>query len=567
MSLATRRPQVYVIVLGCLFAVLMLGFFPYFLREPRPSVPTEPLFGDLGSNLGPHTRKVTTASTLAQRYFDQGLAFLYGFNHDEAIRSFEAAAASDPKCAMAYWGVAAASFEYMFNPSFDEARVKAAWDALAQARRLEEGAAPVERALIEALATRYADPPPSDRLPLDRAYYTAMRRVWKAYPDDADVGTLAAQALMATQRGGQWAPNGDPMPDTQTVIEMLDRVLTKSPEHPFASHLLIHAVEASSHPERGDTAANRLRDYAPGLAHLTHMPSHIDIRRGRWQPAVTACEKAIAADAAYRKIVKPPGFYWILMAHNHHMLAYAAAMQGDSRKATQTIQEMIAAYFSGEIPRQYPAMVDGFFAMPYELDLRFGRWDAMLAEAPPGPSFPVATALWHFARGVAFAAKNQVADAKNEQAKFLAAKIAVPGGLTFRFTPAAELLDVADSMVAGEILFRQGKLDEAVAALKVAVQREDSLPYSEPPDWFQPVRHALAAVLMDAGRYAQAETVCREDLVRHPENGWSLFGLSQSLRKQKKIAKANAVTARFNEVWQYADIKLTASCLCVPGKE
>jgi tetratricopeptide (TPR) repeat protein len=212
-------------------------------------------------------------------------------------------------------------------------------------------------------------------------------------------------------------------------------------------------------------------------------------------------------------------------------------------------------------------MVDGFFAMPYELHLRFGRWDAMLAEPPPPGPFPIATALWHFARGVAFAAKNQVAAAKAEQAAFSAAKMAVPGGLMFRFTPAAELLDVADSMLAGEILYRQGKLDEAVAALKAAIQREDRLPYSEPPDWFQPVRHALAAVLMDAGRYAQAEAVCREDLVRHPENGWSLFGLSQSLRKQRKIAEANAVTARFNEVWRHADIKLTASCLCVPGKE
>jgi tetratricopeptide (TPR) repeat protein len=302
------------------------------------------------------------------------------------------------------------------------------------------------------------------------------------------------------------------------------------------------------------------------LAHMTHMPSHIDIRCGRWQPAVVACEQAIAADAAYRKLVTPPGFYWILMAHNHHMLAYAAAMQGESHKAKQAIQDMIATYFSGEIPKRYPAMVDGFFAMPYEIDLRFGRWDEMLAEPPPPGPFPIATALWHFARGVAFAAKNRVEEAKVEAAVFAVAKRAVPDGLTFRFTPAAELLDVAENMLAGEILYREGKINEAVAAFKLAIQREDSLPYSEPPDWFQPVRHALAAVLNEAGRSAEAEAVCRQDLAHHPENGWSLFGLSQSLRKQKKVAEANAVTARFNEVWKHADFKLTASCLCVPGK-
>jgi tetratricopeptide (TPR) repeat protein len=546
-----------------LTAVVALGFSAYWLREPRRSGPVEPFFDGLGT----YTRKITTNSPVAQRYFDQGLAFLFGFNEDEAIRSFEAAAANDPDCAMAYWGIAEASFEYLFNPSFDQARVKAAFDALAKARRLESGAAPVERALIEALSVRYTDPPPADRQPLNRAYYTAMRRVWHDFPNDSDVGALTAQALMLTQRGGQWAANGEMMPDTDTLLELIDRVLAKSPDHPFASHLLIHAVEASPHPERADAAADLLRNYAPGLGHLTHMPTHIDIRRGRWQQAVVASEKALAADAAYRKLVKPPGFYWILMIHNHHMMAYAAAMQGESRKATETIREMIATEITDEIRTKYPAMVDGFFAMPYELHLRFGRWDAMLAEPPPSAFFPFATAIWHFARGVAFCAKKQVAEAKAEMLAFSALKRTLPPDTTFRYTPAEELLDVAEPMLAGEILYREGKLDEALAALTTAVQREDRLPYSEPPDWFQPVRHALAAVLMDAGRFAQAEAVCRADLVRHPENGWSLFGLAQSLRKQKKMAEAEAATARFKDVWQHADFRLTAPCLCLPAKE
>jgi tetratricopeptide (TPR) repeat protein len=563
MSFAKRRQRVFLLVAGCLLAAVVLGFSPYFRRTP-PHAPTEPLF----SGLGPHTRKVTTDSPLCQKYFDQGLAFLFGFNQDEAIRSFEAASQCDPDCAMAYWGIASASFEYMFNPSVDEVKVKTAFAALSRARSLESRAMPVEQAMIEALAVRYVDPPPADRLPLDRAYYSALRRVWKDFPDDGDVASLAAQALFLTQRGGQWAPNGDPMPDTETIIDLLNRVLAKSPEHPFASHMLIHVVESSRHPEWGDQAADRLRHYeAPGLAHLSHMPSHIDIRRGRWQEAVAASEKAIAADEAYRKLVQPPGFYWLLMVHNNHMLAYAAAMRGERAKATSTVEQMLANYLTNDLRAKFPMMIDGFLAMPYELHLRFGRWDEMLALPPPGPEYPLATALWHFARGISFSAKRQVARAKAEAAEFSAARAAVPDGTTFRYTPAAGLLSVADAMLAGEILYRDGKVDQSIAVLKIAAQQEDYLPYSEPPDWFQPVRHALAAVLLDSGRYADAETVCREDLGHHPENGWSLFGLAQSLRKQKKNAEAVEVSARFKKAWQHADFKLTAPCLCLPGKD
>lgn len=564
MSLASRHRRALFLVAGCLLAAVVLGFSPYFRRSAQPQTPTEPLF----SGLGPHTRSVTTDSPLCQKYFNQGLAFLFGFNHDEAIRSFEAAAQCDPDCAMAYWGIANASFEYMFNPSVDEAKVKTAFDALSRARSLEPHAAPVEQAMIEALAVRYVDRPPADRLPLDRAYYTALRHVWKDYPDDGDIGSLVAQALFLTQREGQWAPNGEAMPDTETVIDLLNRVLAKSPGHPFASHLLIHVVESSRHPELGDQAAERLRHYdAPGLAHLTHMPSHIDIRRGRWQEAVVASEKAIAADETYRKLVNPPGFYWLLMLHNNHMLAYAAAMQGESVKATAAIDQMLANYLTNDLRRKYPAMVDGFLAMPYELHLRFGRWDAMLKLPPPGPQYPIATALWHFARGVAFSATKQLAEAKAEAAAFSAVRATIPPDATFRFTPAPALLGVADAMLAGEILYRAGKVDQAIAALKIGVQREDQLNYSEPPDWFQPVRHVLASVLMDSGRYAEAQTVCLEDLDRHPENGWSLFGLAQSLRKQKKNQEAADISVRFKKVWQHADFKLTAPCLCLPGKD
>jgi tetratricopeptide (TPR) repeat protein len=567
MLVATRRPRNYVIVLGCLFAALVLGFAAYLLREPRPSQPTEPLFGDLGSDLGHHTRKVTTTSALSQKYFDQGLAFLYGFNYTEAARSFEAAAACDPKCAMAFWGIAIANGDAITDPSADEPLAKAAVQAVTKARELDGGATPVERDLIEALSHRYADPPPVDPKPLDQAYAAAMRRVWKAYPDDGDVGALTGQAIMLLHRKGQWTQEGEAQPGTDEVIRTLEAVLAKHPLHPYALHLLVHSVEASPHPEMGDVAADRIRDLAPGLGHLTHMPSHIDIRRGRWQKAVVASEKAVAADEAYRRIAESPGVYCrILMAHDSDMLAYAAAMQGESQKATQAIQNLLSE-LPADFVKQHAAKLDAFFAMPYEVHLRFGRWDAMLAEQPPKSSFPIAVAFWHFARGAAFAAKKEVPEATAELRAFLAACQLVSDGAIFRKNSAVAVLGIAERMLAGEILYREGKVDQAVATLRDAVAREDSLLYVEPPEWMLPSRHVLGATLMDAGRFAQAEAVYREDLARRPENGWSLYGLSQSLRMQKKTAEAAAVAARLKQAWQHADVRLTASCLCLPSKE
>ena len=324
---AGRRPlKTAVVVVAGLLAAAALAFSAYRIHSARPRRPVEPFFTGLGS----HTRKITTSSADAQRYFDQGLAFLFGFNHDEAIRSFEASAQCDPDCAMAYWGIAIASAEYMFTPAMSEAHVRAALSAVATARSLESGAAPVERELIEALAVRYADPPPADRLPLDRAYYTAMHRVWKSFPDDGDVGALTAQALMLTQRGKQWALNGDPLPDTETLIELIDRVLAKSPEHPFALHLLIHATEASRHPEKADAAANFFRDYAAWpTSHTCPRTSIFAAAAGRRHaPPPKRRSQPIGRIA----LVPPEGFHWVMMAHNNHMLAYAAAMQGQVKK-------------------------------------------------------------------------------------------------------------------------------------------------------------------------------------------------------------------------------------------
>ncbi len=515
--------------------------------------------------MGPHVRPVSTNSAPAQQYFNQGLAFLYGFNHDEAIRSFEAAAALDPNCAMAYWGIATANGPHINNPAVDDAHAKAAWKALARAKELSSRATPVERALIAALEKRYADPQPADRKPLDEAYAEAMRQVWKAFPGDADVGALTAEAIMDLRPWDQWTRAGQAQPGTEEVIRTLETVLARDPRHPLAMHLLIHAVEASPHPERADGAADRLRDLEPSLGHMVHMPSHIDVRRGRWHAAVIANEKAIAADAAYRRQVPGQGFYRIYMAHNHHMLAYASMMEGQSQKATRAIQEMLAG-IPEDFIRQAAPLIDGFFAMPYELHMRFGRWNEMLAEPPPRDIFPLTAVLWRYGRGVAYAATNQVDHAKREQQAFLVAAKKLPKDAVFGKNAVTDLIGIAERMLAGEILYREGKVEEAVAALRESVRREDNLHYIEPPDWIQPVRHALGATLMDAKRYAEAEAVYRDDLARYPENGWSLYGLSRSLRLQGKSDEAKQVTARFESVWKYADVKLSSSCFCLQGK-
>ena len=549
------------LILRCLFVLATASLSGRALAD-SPTKPGEPHF----QGLGKHTRHISTQSHDAQQFFDQGLAFLYGFNHDEAIRSFEAAAASDPESAMPYWGIAMANGPHINNPGVDEPHGKAAWRALKQARERASRATAVEQALIDALGKRYAERQPADRKPLDEAYAAAMRKVLQAYPDDADAGALTAEALMDLRPWDQWTLAGQAQPGTEEVLRILAAVLAKSPQHPLALHLLIHAVEASPHPERADAAAARLRDLDPGIGHLVHMPSHIDVRRGRWQEAVVANELAIAADQKYQSIVPNQGFYRIYMAHNYHMLGYAALMQGESRKATQAIQEMLAS-IPNDYLKQNAAMVDGFFAMPYELHMRFGRWDEMLAEPKPRDAFPITGALWHYGRGVAFAAKKQVESAKTEQKAFLAAKKALPKEASFHKNSGADLLGIAEKMLEGEILYREGQTDAAIAALREAARREDSLHYIEPPGWIQPVRHALGATLMDAKRYPEAEAVYRDDLSHYPENGWSLYGLSRSLRLQGKKDEAHSVATRFANVWKHADVKLSSSCFCLEGKE
>jgi tetratricopeptide (TPR) repeat protein len=544
-------------------AALVLAVVSACSNHPKGSTPGSgetPLFEGLGS----HSRPVTTPSKDAQEYFDQGLNFVYGFNHDEAIRSFRRAAALDPSCAMAWWGIAYANGPHINKPFVDEAGAKAAWEALAKARSAAGHAGAIEAALIDALSKRYADPQPADRRPLDEAYAAAMRSVWQRYPDDADVGALFAESLMDLRPWDLWTQDGKAQPGTDEILETLETVIERSPKHPLANHLYIHAVEASPHPEKADAAADRLRGLQPGLGHMVHMPSHIDVRRGRWKEAITANEKAIEADRRYREVSPSQDFYRVYMAHNGHMLTYAAMMEGEGGRAMTMMRETVEG-IPADWARESAAFVDGFMAMPMEVAMRFGRWEQVLAEPEFPEYFPIARAMRRYARATAFAATGRLEQARAEQALFLESKQAVPAEAFFGNNSGADLLAVAEHMMAGEILFRSGKADEGIEELREAVSREDALRYDEPPDWIIPVRHALGAVLLQAGRYAEAEAVYREDLAKLPENGWALFGLGRSLRLQSKDVEAEKAEERFRHTWSRADGKLSSSCFCQPG--
>ena len=529
--------------------------------SPQPDTSADvPLF----EGMGPHTRAISSATPQAQRYFDQGLNFLYGFNHDEAIRSFRKAAELAPDAAMPWWGVAMANGPHINFPMVPPERAAAAWDALQEAQARLGGATEVERALVGAIARRYASPQPEDRKPLDEAYAAAMRDVWQRFPDDDDVGSLFAEAMMDLRPWRLFTLDGRPEPGTEEILRTLETVMARAPSHPMAVHLYIHAVEAGPSPEKGDAAAETLRDLMPGLGHMVHMPSHIDVRRGRWEQAIETNLRAMEADRAYRARVPQQNFYRVYVAHNHHMRAYAAMMTGRSQEAIRVVTELVTT-MPADWARENAAFADGYQAMPLEVLLRFGRWEEILA-APEFPEhFPISRALRRAARGVAYAVTGRTIEARAEQRAFEQARAAVPADAFFGNNGAGDLLTVAAHLLEGEILFREGEVDRALAELRRAVEAEDRLVYDEPPDWITPVRHALGATLLQAGRHAEAEQVYRDDLRKLPDNGWSLFGLSRALELQGKAEEAATVAARYRQIWAKGDVPLRASCFCQPG--
>lgn len=512
-------------------------------------------------DVGRFHRAVTTDSVEAQRLFDQGLLLCFAFDHEQAVRLFERALELDPECASAYWGIALASGPNINNAAMDQARSQAAYAALERARQLAAGANELEKALIEALSRRYAWPEPADRKSLDVDYANALRELWHAHPSDADLGALFAEALMDLRPWDLWSAQGEPRPETAEVLSTLEAVLALDANHPGGLHYTVHALEASPHPERALEAANRLRERVPGASHLVHMPSHIDIRVGNYLDAIVANQRAGEIDKQRVARVGPGGFYALYRAHNFHFLAWAAMFDGQSALALRAAREMVEQV-PFELVRESPVMLDGFPAAPLHVLIRFGRWNEIVREPAPPSSSPTTTAMWRYARGLAHASLGDVAAAEREQAEFERACTSVPESYFIGNNPTHAVLDIARTMLAGELAYRRGDFDAAFEKLRGAVALDDALHYDEPWGWMQPARHALGALLVEQGRIDEAESVYRRDLERHPRNGWSLHGLEECLRRSGRLAEADETLKLFREAFQRADVELHGSCFC-----
>jgi tetratricopeptide (TPR) repeat protein len=512
----------------------------------------------LYNSLGSYSYRITTANPEAQRWFDQGLRLMYAFNHYEAQKAFREAARIDSGCAMCYWGIAMTEGSNYNSPT-DANREKTALSAAQEAQRHAAGASPVERALIQALAWRHSPDPTAKREDLDRAYASAMRKVAQQFPKDAEVGTFFADSMMNLRPWNLWTPDGKPQPGTEEIVQTLERVLTDNPNHPGSLHLYIHAVEAGPDPRRGESAADRLLPLMPGAGHMVHMPSHIYWKVGRYADAVNANMAAVEADRRYFETATPSPIYrGLYHPHNIDFIWQAASMQGRSAETFRAAGEF-ASSASPQMIKEMPDMETAPVA-PVVALVRFGRWDEVLRQPPPPKDWLYTRGLWHYARGMAFNAKGQAAEARGELGQLEQVLQSMPEQRTVAFFfRAKNMLQLAANVLAGEIAAKAGDIASAERLLRAAVAEQDTHWFTEPPPWYFPVRQALGAVLLQAGRAADAEKVYREDLHQNPGNGWSLFGLTQSLEKQGKTAEAAQTGERFRKAWAQADVTLSAS--------
>lgn len=510
-------------------------------------------------------RSVRTPSREAQRLFAQGWMLYAGFNHEEAIRSFQSALYYDPTCAMAWFGIGLSYGPNINNPTMDEAGTRLAFDATRNALVLSQGETGVERELIEALAQRYVFPPPADRSALDRAFAAALAGVWQRHPDDPDVGALYAESLLDLAPWDQWTPDGQEKPLTREIVDTLERVLALEPQHVLGNHAWIHALEASHSPERALPSANLLRSFVPGAGHLLHMPAHIDMRLGHYEAAARANERAVEADREYVERAGPGGFYTFYRAHNFQFLAWALMYEGRSREALAAARAMVRE-IPIELVRAAPQFVESYLGTPYHVLVRFGRWEEILREPEPAPELFATRTDWHYARGIAFAALGRVEEAAFEQVAFEGALAKVPADYLHGNNKVVAVEAVAREMLAGELDYRRGLHESAFAHLRRAVELDDGLHYDEPWGWLMPTRHPLGALLAEQGRFAEAQAVYEADLEKHPDNGWALFGLEECLRRRGATKSADLVKRRFERVWARADIELRASCFCRTGR-
>lgn len=512
-------------------------------------------FGDLH-------RDVATRMPAAQRYFDQGLRMAYGFNHEAAGRSFAEAARLDPQCAMCVWGQALVLGPNI-NLPMDPAHAKDATALATRAASLATTARPIDRALIQALQTRYADPAPEDRAPLDRAYAEAMARVVAQFPEDDDAATLYAEALMDLSPWAYWEKDGAPGQFTPHLLGELERVLARNPRHIGAMHYYIHATESSPEPQRAEPWADALAALAPGSGHLVHMPAHTYIRVGRYHDATLTNLAATTADKDFLAMCRGSNGVYPLgyVPHNWHFATMTTSLTG-SRTLTLQAAEQTARRADraamGTAPMEF---MQQFVVTPLLTRVRFGDWDAILIDTAASTEPPYPTAIRHFARGMAQARKGALTEAAREADALHAIAIdpAMAKVSFFDINQADHVLRVADALLRGELLRTQGKHAQAIAMLREAAAAEDALAYNEPADWPLPVRPYLGAALLEAGDAAGAVEAFNQDLKAYPLNGWSLFGLAQAQQQLGQVDAARETSKQHAAAWQWADAPLTAA--------
>ena len=553
-----------------LFALLLAVLFAGCDSSPRPAQPAQPARSvapavadvPLFDNFGDLHRDIGTRVPAAQRYFDQGLRLAYGFNHEAAGRAFAEAVRLDPQCAMCAWGqalVLGPNINLPMDPSL-------ATDATTLARRaqaLAKHARPADRALIGALVLRYADPAPDDRKALDQAYAQAMGKVADDFPADDDAATLYAEALMDLTPWAYWTSEGQQTEHTPRILSALERVLARNPRHIGAMHYYIHATEASPDPKRAEPYADALAALAPGSGHLVHMPAHTYIRLGRYHDATLTNFAATTADKDFLAVCRGSNGAYPLgyVPHNWHFATMTAGLTGSRtlalQAAAQTAQRADRAAM-GEPPMEF---MQQFVVAPTLTQVRFGDWDAILADDAPPPELPYPAAIRHFARGMAHARKGALAEATREAEALHAVALdpAMAKVSFFDINQADRVLRVADALLRGELLRAQGKHAQAIAALREAAAAEDALAYNEPADWPLPVRPYLGAALLETGDARAAAEVFRQDLKTYPDNGWSLFGLAQAQRKLGQAEAARATAQKQAAAWQWADAPLVAA--------
>ena len=547
--------------------LLVLAALAIAACTPKPETDAElakragaPLFAGMGE----FHRAIDTKDAGAQRYFDQGMVLAFGFDHAEAIRSFRAAQHLDPSCAMCFWGEALATGPNINVTAkgkaiMSEDEQKSAWAALDKARAVAADKPEAERDLIEALGKRYAAQPVADREPFDQAYAEALGALVQKYPEDDDIAAMYGEAWMNTMPWNYWSDGETPRPEIVPVIAALEKTLARSPKHPLALHLYIHAMEASSTPEKAEKASDTLLTLVPGPGHLVHMPAHIYYRVGRYNDSVQANVAAAKVDEDYIAQCNAQGFYPAMYyPHNIHHLWSSASMQGQSKMAIEAARKL-ADNVSLEQIDQFPT-VEFFKTVPLQSLVQFAHWDEILAEPQPREDLGFSNAIWRYARGVALANKGDVKGAKAELAALVPLKsnpkVMVLDGNDY---PASALLQIAEDLLQGEIALASNDTKTAVDEFSSAVANQDLLPYTEPPFWYYPTRQSLGAALMKAGKPAEAQAVYEKDLQQYPHNGWSTSGLIDALEAQGKKDEAAMHREHFAPMWQFADIKLKGS--------